>query len=67
MGLQFELISKLTSEGEGTLLELRARTEWPRGRALLGELIEVVVLNPSEARREPARLKTLVERGLKAA
>jgi hypothetical protein len=62
LGLQLDLISELTSEGEGTLLELRARTEWPRGRALLGKLIEVVILNPSEARRELARLKTLVER-----
>jgi hypothetical protein len=44
-----------------------ARTKWPRGRALLGKLIEVVILNPSEARREPARLKTLVGRGMKAA
>ena len=56
-----------TSEGEGTLLELRARTEWPRGRELLGKLIEVVILNPFEARTELARLKTLVERGMKAA
>jgi hypothetical protein len=49
------------------LLELRARTEWPRGHALLGKLIEVVIVNPSEVRRELARLKALVERGMKAA
>ena len=61
LGMQLDLITDLTPEGEGTLLELRARTEWPRGRALLGKLIEVVILNPSEARRELARLKTLVE------
>ena len=34
---------------------------------MLGKLIEVVILNPFEARRELARLKTLVERGMKAA
>jgi uncharacterized protein YndB with AHSA1/START domain len=67
LGLQLDLISELTSEGEGTMLELRARTEWPRGRALLGKLIEMVILNPLEARRELARLKTLVEREMKGA
>ena len=60
-GLQLDLTSELTSEGEGTRLELRARTQWPPGRALLGKLIEVVILNPLEGRRELARLKRLVE------
>ena len=66
-GLQLDLISELTSEGEGTRLELRARTAWPPGRALLGKLIEVVILNPLQARTELARLKTLVEQGMKGA
>ncbi len=63
LGLQLDLISELTPEGDGTLLELSARTEWPRRRALLGKLIELVILSPLEARKELARLKTLVERG----
>jgi hypothetical protein len=67
LGLQLDLISVLTSEGGGTMLEVRARTEWPRGRALLGKLIEMVILNPLEASRELARLKTLVEREMKGA
>ena len=61
LGLQLDLVSEFLSTGEGTLLELHVRTEWPRGRALLGKLIELVILSPSEARKELARLKTLVE------
>jgi hypothetical protein len=37
------------------------RTQWPQGRALLGKLVELVILSPLEASKELARLKTLVE------
>jgi hypothetical protein len=37
-------------------------THWPRGRRLLGRLVELVALNPREARKELGYLKALVER-----
>jgi len=65
LGLQLDVSSELVPEGEGTRLELHVQTAWPRGRALLGKLIELVVLSPSEARKELARLKMLVEQDVK--
>ena len=62
LGLRFHVDSRLDTDGDGTRLDLRMETRWPRGRRLLGKLVELVVLNPREARKELGYLKALVER-----
>ena len=62
LGLRFEVDSRLEVDGDGTRLDLRMETRWPRGRRLLGRLVELVALNPREARKELGYLKALVER-----
>ena len=61
-GLQLEVTTRLTAGSGGTELHLRATTHWPRGFGALGKLAELAVLNPAEAHKELANLKTLVER-----
>jgi uncharacterized protein YndB with AHSA1/START domain len=60
-GLNFDVVSELTPEGDGTRLVLRTDTEWPPRRKLLGKLVELAILNPREVRKELALLKNLVE------
>ena len=62
LGLRFDVDSRLYAEWDGTRLDLRMETHWPRGRRLLGRLVELVALNPREARKELGYLKALVER-----
>ena len=61
LGLHFTLESALTQEGDGTRLELRVRTRWPRGLGLLGRVVERAMLSGSEATKELDRLRALVE------
>jgi hypothetical protein len=35
--------------------------DWPRGRGLLGKLVEAAILSPREGEKELARLKRLIE------
>jgi uncharacterized protein YndB with AHSA1/START domain len=65
LGLRFDLESRLKPSGDGTLLELRAETHWPRGLGLVGRLVELAILSRWEATKELARLKLLIERGSK--
>src|SRR5215216_6905264 len=58
-GLRFDVESRLKREREGTLLEIRAQTHWPRGLGLPGKLVELVILSGREVRKELARLKVL--------
>lgn len=62
-GLKFDVDSRLQPEGNGTLLRIKAETHWPRGLGLVGRLVERAVLSGSEARKELANLKALIERG----
>jgi uncharacterized protein YndB with AHSA1/START domain len=62
LGLCLDVISLLGREANGTRLTLLARTYWPRGRRLIGRIIEVAILSRREAAKELANLKTLVER-----
>ena len=61
-GLKFDVDTRLEPEGNGTTLRLRAETHWPRGLGLPGRLVERAVLSGSEARKELANLKALIER-----
>lgn len=61
-GLKFDVDSRLQPEQDGTLLRVRAETHWPRGLGLMGRLVERAILSGSEARKELANLKALVER-----
>ena len=61
-GLKFDVDSRLQPERNGTLLRLRAETHWPRGLGLVGKLVERAFLSGSEARKELANLKALIER-----
>jgi uncharacterized protein YndB with AHSA1/START domain len=61
-GLKFDVDSRLQPERNGTLLRLRAETHWPRGLGVAGRLVERVFLSGTEARKELANLKTLIER-----
>jgi uncharacterized protein YndB with AHSA1/START domain len=62
LGLRFDLASRLQPEANGTRLDLRVETHWPRGLGLLGRLVELIVLSDREATKELAGLKALVER-----
>jgi uncharacterized protein YndB with AHSA1/START domain len=62
LGLRLDVISVLGREADGTRLHLRAETHWPRGRRLIGRLVEVAILSRREAATELSTLKTLVER-----
>jgi uncharacterized protein YndB with AHSA1/START domain len=62
LGLQLDVISLLGSEASGTRLNLRAETHWPKGRRLIGRIVEVAILSRREAAKELANLKMLVER-----
>ena len=62
LGLQLVVTSRLTARAGGTDLDLTAETRWPRGRRLLGVLVERVVLSPREAAKELRTLKTIIER-----
>jgi hypothetical protein len=59
--LRFEVVSQLEPEADGTRLDLRAETHWPRGLGLLGKLVELAVLSRREGSKELSRLKALVE------
>ena len=61
-GLKFDVDTYLLPEADGTRLRLRAETHWPRGLGLVGKLVERAILSASEARKELANLKALVER-----
>lgn len=61
-GLKFDVETRLQPESGGTLMRIRAETHWPRGLGLVGKLIERAILSGSEARKELANLKALVER-----
>jgi len=61
LGLRFELDARLTPEQGGTRLALEARTRWPRGLRWFGRGVEAIVLSPSEAERELANLKAIIE------
>ncbi|MCU1519338.1 MAG: hypothetical protein JWQ75_4059 [Pseudarthrobacter sp.] len=61
-GLKFDVDTHLVPEADGTLLRLRAETHWPRGLGLVGKVVERAILGGSEAGRELANLKALVER-----
>jgi len=60
--LELEVTSRLRERDGGTDLQLRVTTHWRRGFGLFARLVEPVILNPREARKELAHLKTLVER-----
>ena len=62
LGLQLEVTSRLSGRAGGTDLELTAVTHWPRGRRLIGKLVERIVLSPREARKELTNLKVIIER-----
>ena len=57
LGLRFDVTSRLVERSGGTDLQLRATTHWRRGLGLLGKLVELVVLNAREARKELALLE----------
>ena len=61
LGLRFDVTSLLEAEADGTRLSLRAETRWPRGLGLLGNLVELAILNSREAERELKNFKALVE------
>ena len=61
LGLRFDVTSSLGVEGGGTQLDLRIETQWPRGLGLFGRLVELVILNPREVRKELRNLKILIE------
>ena len=61
-GLKFDVDTHLQPEAGGVRLRLRAETHWPRGLGLVGKLVERAILGGSEARKELANLKALVER-----
>jgi hypothetical protein len=60
-GLRFQVTSSLRPEADGTLLELRAETYWPRGLGVVGKLVEAAILSPREGRKELGRLKEFIE------
>lgn len=62
-GLKFDVDTSLGREADGTLLRIRAETHWPRGLGLLGKVVERAILSGTEARKELANLKALVEGG----
>ena len=64
LGMQMRVTSRLVERAGGTDLRFEVTTSWPRGRRLLGRLVELAVLNGREQRKELAYLKTLVERGV---
>ena len=61
LGLGFDVASTLVAEGGGTRLDLRIETQWPRGLALPGRVVELAILNRREMRKELANLKRLIE------
>ena len=61
-GLKFDVDTHLLPEADGTRLRLRADTHWPRGLGLVGKVVERAILSGSEARKELANLKALIER-----
>ena len=62
LGLQFEVISRLSGRSGGTDLLIRTETHSRRGFGPLAKMVELVILSPREARKELAMLKTVVER-----
>ena len=63
LGLRLELTSRLVDRDGGTDLELTAVTHWPRGRRLVGRMVDRAILSPREAEKELANLRSVVERG----
>ena len=61
LGLRFTVVSTLEALDDGTRLDLRVQTRWPRGLGLVGRLVEAAVLSRREAAKELGRLKALVE------
>ena len=61
-GLKFDVDTRLEHEGNGTMVRLQAETRWPRGLGLVGRVVERAILGKSEARKELANLKALIER-----
>ena len=62
LGLHLEVTSRLSEEAGGTKLCLTAKSHWPRGRRMLGGLVDRAVLSPREADKELKKLKTVIER-----
>ena len=62
LGMQMRVTSQLVERSGGTDLRFEVATTWPRGRRLLGRLVELAVLNGREQRKELGFLKYLVER-----
>ena len=60
-GLQLDLTSSLHEQSGGTKLRIHAQARWPRKLGPLAKLAEMAILNPREARKELANLKSLVE------
>jgi uncharacterized protein YndB with AHSA1/START domain len=63
-GLQLDVTSRLDEHADGTELRIHARARWRRGLGPLSKLAEMAILNPREARKELANLKSLVEERL---
>lgn len=61
-GLQLEVTSRLSERSGGTDLQLHVSTQWRRRLGPVGKVIELAILSPTEARKELANLKSLVER-----
>ena len=62
LGMQMRVTSRLVGSAGGTDLRFEVATSWPRGRRMLGRLVELAVLNGREQRKELGYLKDLVER-----
>ena len=63
LGLRFTVVSALESVDGGTRLDIRVETDWPRGLGLIGRIVERAMLSRTEADKELAHLKALVESG----
>jgi hypothetical protein len=59
--LRLDVISVLAREAFGARLRLRAEN-WPKGRRLIGRIVELAILGQREAAKELLDLKSLVER-----
>ena len=61
-GLRFVVTSSLSERAGGTDVQLRVMTQWRRGFAPVGRLVERAILGPAEAQKELDNFKALVER-----
>lgn len=61
LGLRFDVESRLVPSGDATQLILRAETWWPRALRPISKVLELAILNSTEATQELRNLKTLIE------